>query len=130
MGTTPAPPILSSAENWGLCDPHELFLERAARVEPGGARAFIEMQIEAFGNRACALEQEARRWSCEVAPLPKGKKGRGERGALAGFVAERASAYRAYAQALESALELLASPGEGKTRSSPGRKEARGGRGG
>jgi hypothetical protein len=65
-------PTLSSAESWGLCDPHELFLERAARVEPGGERAFIEAQIEAFGNRAHALEEEARRWSCEVAPLPKG----------------------------------------------------------
>lgn len=51
----------TSAENWSLCDPHDLFLERAAKVEPGTERAFIEAQIDAFSKRAHWLEGESRR---------------------------------------------------------------------
>ena len=107
---------LASAENWSLCDPHGLFLERAAKVEPGTERAFIEAQIDAFGDRAHWLEGESRCWHGDAAPVRKGKKpDRGETSPLADFVGERAAAYRAYAQALASALALLA-PAEGRKR--------------
>lgn len=104
------PPLnLASAENWAMCDPHELFLERAAKVEPGRECAFIEAQIDAFKARAYWLEQEARRWHGDALPVRKGNQAaRGDTGSLADFVGERAAAYRAYAQALESALALLA----------------------
>lgn len=102
---------LASAENWTMCDPHELFLERAARVEPGGERAFIEAQIDAFSDRAHLLEGESRRWHVDVPPVRKGKRAdQADTSALADFVGERAAAYRAYAQALGSALALLAPP--------------------
>ena len=100
---------LASAENWTMCDPHELFLERAARVTPGTERAFIEAQIDAFSNRAHWLEQESQLWHVDAVPVRKGKKpDRGDTSPLAYFVGERAAAYRAYAQALGSALALLA----------------------
>lgn len=67
---------LASAENWTMCDPHELFLERAARVEPGGERAFIEAQIDAFSDRAHWLEQESRCWHRDAPPVRKGKEAR------------------------------------------------------
>jgi len=100
---------LASAENWTMCDPHELFLERAATVEPGTERAFIEAQIDAFSDRAHWLEQESRLWHGEIVPIQKTKKvDRGDTSPLADFVGERAAVYRAYAQALGSALALLA----------------------
>lgn len=102
-------PSLASTENWAMCDPHELFLERAAKVKPGTERAFIEAQIDAFSKRAHWLEGESRRWHKNVVPGPKSKKvDRGDTSPLADFVEERAAAYRAYAQALGSALSLLA----------------------
>lgn len=92
-----------------MCDPHELFLERAAKVKPGTERAFIEAQIDAFSNRAHWLEQESKLWQGDALPIHKTKKvGKGDTTSLADFVGERAAAYRAYAQALESALALLA----------------------
>jgi hypothetical protein len=107
-------PSLASAENWAMCDPHDLFLERAAKVEHGGERAFIEAQIEAFSSRAHLLEEESRRWHGDAPPVRKSKKSdRGNTSPLGNFVGERAAAYRAYAQALESALALLA-PADGK----------------
>ena len=100
---------LASAENWIMCDPHQLFLERAATVAPGGERAFIEAQIDAFSNRAHWLEGESQRWHRDVVPEQKTKKvGKGACIPFADFVGERAAAYRAYAQALGSALALLA----------------------
>lgn len=100
---------LASAENWAMCNPHELFLKRAAKVEPGTERAFIEAQIDAFSGRAHWLEEEARRWHGDALPIQKGKKSdQGDTSALADFVGERAATYRAYAQALGSALALLA----------------------
>ena len=102
-------PFLASADNWTLCDPHDLFLERAARVDPGTERAFIEAQIDAFGDRAYRLEGESRCWHGDAVPVRKGEKlDRGDTSPLADFVGERAAAYRVYAQALESALALLA----------------------
>ena len=99
---------LASAENWAMCNPHDLFLERAATVEPGGERAFIEAQIDAFRDRAHWLEREARCWHGYIAPIRKGKRAdRVDTGSVADFVGERAAAYRAYAQALEGALALL-----------------------
>jgi hypothetical protein len=96
-----------------MCNPHELFLERAANVEPGGERAFIEAQIEAFSDRAHWLEQESQCWQGDAVPSQKTKKAdRANTSPLADFVGERAAAYRAYAQALGSALALLA-PAEG-----------------
>ena len=104
---TPLP--LASAENWTLCDPHELFVKRAARVEPGGERAFIEAQINAFSDRAHLLEGESRRWHGDAPPIQKPKKvGRGDTSSLVDFVEKRAAAHRAYSQALGSALALLA----------------------
>jgi hypothetical protein len=104
---------LASAENWTMCDPHELFLERAARVEPGTECAFIEARIDAFSKRAHWLEQESQLWHGNALPVQKTKKvGEGDTSPLADFVGERAAAYRAYAQALGSALALLA-PAEG-----------------
>lgn len=101
-----------------MCDPHDLFLERAAKVTPGTERAFIEAQIDAFRERAHWLEGESRRWHGDAALVRKGKKpDRGDTSPLAGFVGERAAAYRAYAQALASALALLA-PAEGRKRCS------------
>ena len=92
-----------------MCDPHELFLERAATVEPGTERAFIEAQIDAFSKRARWLEGESQRWHGDALPVQKTKKvDRGDTSPLADFVEERAAAYRAYAQALGSALSLLA----------------------
>ena len=111
-------PSLASAENWSLRDPHELFVERAARVDPGTERAFIEAQIEAFGDRAHWLEGKSRCWHGDAVPVRKGEKTHWERTSpLADFVWERAAAYRAYAQALASALALLA-PAEGRKRCS------------
>ena len=102
-------PSLASAENWSLCDPHDLFLERAAKLEPGTERAFIEAQINAFSKRAHLLEGESRRWHGDAAPVRKVKQAdRVGTGSVANFMGERAAAYRAYAQALESALALLA----------------------
>jgi hypothetical protein len=99
---------LASAENWTMCDPHQLFLERAATVAPGTERAFIEAQIDAFSDRAHLLEQESRRWYRDAPPVRKGKRaGRADTSPLADFVGERAAAYRVYAQALGSALALL-----------------------
>lgn len=112
------PPPLASAENWSMCDPHDLFLEHAAKVEPGTERAFIEAQIDAFSDRAHRLEGESRRWHGDAVPVRKGEKhDRGDTSHLADFVGERATAYRAYAQALASALALLA-PAEGRKRCS------------
>lgn len=92
-----------------MCDPHELFLERAAKVKPGTERAFIEAQIDAFSKHAHWLEGESQRWPRGVIPGQKTKKvGKGACIPFADFVEERAAAYRAYAQALESALALLA----------------------
>ena len=92
-----------------MCNPHDLFLERAATVEPGGERAFIEAQIDAFSDRAHWLERESQHWHGDAVPVRKGKKpDRGDTSPLADFVGERAAAYRAYAQALGSALALLA----------------------
>lgn len=91
-----------------MCNPHELFVERAAKVEPGTERAFIEAQIDAFSSRAHWLEQELRRWHGDAPPVRKGKRAdRADTSPLADFVGERAAAYRAYAQALGSALALL-----------------------
>ena len=104
---------LASAENWSMCDPHDLFLERAAKVEPGTERAFIEAQINAFSDRAHWLEGESQHWHEDAVPVRKGEKpDRVDTSPLADFVGERAAAYRAYAQALASALALLA-PAEG-----------------
>ena len=94
-------PTLASAENWTLCDPHELFLERATTVIPGEERAFIEAQIEAFSNRARWLEEQYQSWYWTYTPPQEGNSQ--DRGALAVFIAERAAAYRAYAQALAAA---------------------------
>lgn len=92
-----------------MCDPHDLFLERAARVEPSTERAFIEAQIDAFSKRAHWLEQESRRWHGDAVTVRKGKRAdKVDTGSLAHFVGERAAAYRAYAQAQCSALALLA----------------------
>ena len=89
---------LASAENWTLCDPHNLFLERAAKIEPGIERAFIEAQIDAFSKHSHWLEGESRRWHRDVVPEQTTKKvGKGARIHLADFVGERAAAYRAYA---------------------------------
>lgn len=100
---------LASAENWTMCDSHELFLERAATVAPGTERTFIEAQIDAFSKRAHWLEGESGRWRGNAVPVRKSKKpDRGDTSPLAVFVGERAAAYRAYAQALGSALALLA----------------------
>ncbi len=91
-----------------MCNPHELFVERAAKIKRGTERAFIEAQIDAFSSRAHWLEQESRRWHGDAPPTQKTKKvGRGDTSSLADFVGERAAAYRAYAQALGSALALL-----------------------
>ena len=101
-------PFLASAENWSLCDPHDLFLERAAKIEPGTERAFIEAQIDAFSRRAHWLERESRCWHEDDVPVRKVKQAdRVGTGSVADFMGERAAAYRAYAQALESALALL-----------------------
>lgn len=100
---------LAAAENWTMCDPHQLFLERAAKVEPGGERAFTEAQIDAFSNRAHWLEQESQFWHGDIVTTRETRKpDRGDISSLADFVGERAAAYRAYAQALGSALVLLA----------------------
>ena len=94
-----------------MCDPHELFLERAANVELGGERAFIEAQIDAFSDRAHWLEQESQCWHGDTTLIRKSKRAdRVDTGSLADFVGERAAAYRAYAQALSSALALLDPP--------------------
>ena len=101
-----------------MCNPHEHFAERAAKVEPGTERTSIEAQIDAFSNRAHWLEGESRCWHGNAVPVRKGEKpNRGETSPLADFVGERAVAYRAYAQALASALALLA-PAEGRKRCS------------
>lgn len=101
-------PALSSPENWVLCDPHELFSERAARVAPGDERAFMKSQMAAFISRADELEKASRQWYWETPPLATGgAEHLGDPTALATFVGERSSVYRAYAQALQAALELL-----------------------
>ena len=92
-----------------MCNPHELFVKRAAKVYPGTERAFIEAQIDAFSDRDHLLEGESRRWHGDAPPIQKPKKvGRGDTSSFVDFVGERAAAYRAYAQALGSALALLA----------------------
>ncbi len=102
---------LASAENWTMCNPHDLFVERAAKVAPGTERAFIKAQIDAFSDRAHWLEQESRRWHGAVLRVKKGETAdRGDTSPFADFVVERAAAYRAYAQALGSALALLDPP--------------------
>jgi len=81
-----------------MCNPHELFVERATKVEPSTERAFIEAQIDAFSNRAYWLEQESRLWHGDALPVQKNKKvGKGDTSSLADFVGERAAACRAYA---------------------------------
>ena len=96
-----------------LCDPHNLFSERAAGIEPGTERAFTYAQIDAFSDRAHWLEAESRCWHGDAVPVREGEKpDRVDTSPLADFVGERAAAYRAYAQALASALALLA-PAEG-----------------
>ena len=85
---TPLP--LASAENWTLCDPHDLFLERAVGVTPGTERAFIEAQINAFSDRAYWLEGESRCWHGDAVPVREGEKpDRGEMNPLADFAGER-----------------------------------------
>ena len=92
-----------------MCNPHELFVERAAKVEPGTERAFIEAQIDAFSSRAHLLEEESRRWHGDAPTVRKGKQADlVGTGSVADFVGERTAAYRAYAHALSSALALLA----------------------
>ena len=91
-----------------MSNPHELFLERAAKIEPGTERAFIEAQVNAFSDRAHWLGQESQCWHGDTTLVQKTKKAdRADTGSLADFVGERAAAYRAYAQALGSALALL-----------------------
>jgi hypothetical protein len=65
---------LASAENWAMCNPHDLFVERATKVEPGTERTFIEAQIDAFRDRAHWLEQESQRWHGDALPVRKGKR--------------------------------------------------------
>ena len=102
---------LASAENWTMCDPHDLFLERAAGLEPGGEHAFIEAQIDAFNKRTHWLEGASQFWHGDALPVQKTKKAdRANTSLLANFLGERAAAYRAYAQALGSALALLEGP--------------------
>ena len=90
---------LASTENWTLCDPHDLFFERAAKVTPGTERAFIEAQIDAFSRQAYWLERESRCWQGDAVPVRNGKRvDRVNTSSVADFVGERAAAYRAYAQ--------------------------------
>ena len=71
---------LASAENWAICNPHEHFVESAAKVEPGTERTSTEAQIDAFSDRAHWLEGESRCWHGNAVPVRKGEKpNRGKR---------------------------------------------------
>lgn len=107
--TNPSP---ASAENWTICDPHERFLERAAKVEPGTERAFIEAQIDAFSARVDWLERESRHGQGHVVPIRKRRKAaRGGTSPLADFIEERAATYCAHSLASEGRFSVTGSGG-------------------